>query len=216
MITDPRLASLISRAQARLPPRIQVAASPYTNPDSLHPVERASIAKATPARQTEFAGGRSAARAAMRALIGTASPVPMGPDRAPIWPGGVTGSITHSAGICLAAVAETSFFDSIGIDLEPDSPLPADLAPEVLLPAERHLHSRAVFSAKESVFKALHPLCRVMFGFDAVQISFPNQGFEALLHYSLGRFPRDLRLKGQFLRSDGFVLTALAIQPSGR
>jgi 4'-phosphopantetheinyl transferase EntD len=34
-------------------------------------------------------------------------PIPMGRDRAPVWPEGVVGSISHSDAFCLAAVARS-------------------------------------------------------------------------------------------------------------
>ena len=36
----------------------------------------------------------------------------------PIWPKGIVGSISHSKGTCLSAVAKSKDFQAIGVDIE--------------------------------------------------------------------------------------------------
>src|SRR5277367_2552834 len=63
--------------------------------------------RAVRARRTEFLAGRACARSALRKLAdGRADDaIPIGPDRAPVWPAGIVGAITHAHGFAAAAVA---------------------------------------------------------------------------------------------------------------
>lgn len=208
-----RLAALERRAAALLPPGVAVAAALPGDPASLDPAERMGIARAVPARQAEFAGGRAAARLAQLRLHGMAAPVPMGPDRAPVWPEGLAGSITHAEGLCLAAVARSGVL--LGLDLEPDLPLPEEIRGEVLSGGEAGgldgLQARCVFSAKESVFKALYSRVGHVFGFDAVRVVLTATGFSARLLADLGPFPAGLSLQGGCSAEDGLILTTLVV-----
>src|SRR5690349_8745449 len=95
--------------------------------DSLFPIEREYVARAIEKRVLEFAAGRACARAAMKELgLGDVA-IPAGEDRAPVWPVGVVGSITHTDAYCLAVVADASRFASIGVDVEAAGRLKADL-----------------------------------------------------------------------------------------
>ena len=71
----------------------------------VYPEEIAAVSNAVPKRVSEFTAGRVAARLALKQLGAPAMSVPMAPDRSPIWPPGLTGSITHTHSACLAAVA---------------------------------------------------------------------------------------------------------------
>lgn len=77
-------------------------------------------------RQREFATARSCARTALARLGVPPVPVLASPRGAPRWPAGVVGSITHCDGYRAAAVAYTRDVVSLGIDAEPDEPLPND------------------------------------------------------------------------------------------
>lgn len=210
-----RLAALERRAAALLPPGVAVAAALPADPAGLDPVESAAIARAIPARQAEFAGGRAAARLAQLRLWERWGPVPMGPDRAPVWPAGLVGSITHAEGLCLAAVARAGARPGLGLDLEPAQPLPDDVRAEVLSGGEPEgltgVQARLVFSAKECVFKTLYPQVGFVFGFDAVHVALSETTFAARLLAPLGPFPEGLRLTGRLSLGDGLILTALAL-----
>ncbi|MEG2714634.1 MAG: 4'-phosphopantetheinyl transferase superfamily protein [Glutamicibacter sp.] len=134
--------------------------------------EERYIAEAVPERQQEFRTVRVCARRAL-AQLGYAG-VALVPDqkRAPIWPAGVVGSMTHCAGFRAAAVASTNDIRGLGIDAELHAPLPAEILDIILLPEEQVMAAelsahhpgiawdRLIFSAKESVFKAWFPLTR--------------------------------------------------------
>lgn len=83
---------------------------------------------------------------------------------APAWPTGFVGSISHDQDFAVAAVARSDDLRSVGIDIEPRLPLPADLLELVATPTERRelrgdlLAARLLFSMKEAVYKATHPI----------------------------------------------------------
>ena len=72
------------------------------------------MARAVPQRRREFFAGRLAAHRAMEALGHLPEPVPMGQDRAPVWPQGLVGSISHGAGACAAMYGQKGAFQRSG------------------------------------------------------------------------------------------------------
>lgn len=124
--------------------------------------EERTLANASPARLAEFRTARSCAREALRALGIPAGSIPVGADRAPMWPAGIVGSITHCSGYRAAAVARSGQLLALGVDAEPHAPLPHGVA-EAMFTAEEvaatsglrdDVHwGRVLFSAKEAVFK---------------------------------------------------------------
>ncbi|WP_399892256.1 4'-phosphopantetheinyl transferase [Streptomyces sp. BBFR51] len=136
----------------------------------LHPEEEEIIARAVAKRRREFTVVRSCARRAMEKLGVPAQPVLTGERGAPRWPAGLAGSMTHCDGYCAAALVRRTDLASLGIDAEPDGPLPDGVLDSIALPAEaarlRRLDAqrpgihwdRLLFSAKESVYKAWFPL----------------------------------------------------------
>ena len=143
----------------------------------------ASIQRSVAKRQAEFLAGRFCARAALQRLAGIACVPPIGEDRAPVWPAGICGSITHSRGQAAAIVAHTRHWRGLGLDLENllSDERAARLAAEILTPAElkrlattpseqQALLVSLTFSAKESLFKALYPLVRQRFYFEHAEL----------------------------------------------
>src|SRR4051794_33065331 len=87
-------------------------------PAPLHPSEEAGVADAVPPRRAEYAAARECARSALRRLGVPEAAVPAGPDRAPMWPTGIVGSMTHVDGYRAAAVGRAGSWTGIGIDAE--------------------------------------------------------------------------------------------------
>src|SRR4051812_37106994 len=85
-------------------------------PAPLFLAEEAGVANAVPARRAEYAAVRSCARAALERLGLGAVAVPAGADRAPVWPTGVVGSMTHCESYRAAAVAPAAAWVGLGID----------------------------------------------------------------------------------------------------
>ena len=74
--------------------------------------------KAVNKRQTEFLAGRICAYEALRTTTGVPSIVAVGEDRAPCWPSGVVGSITHGAGWAAVVAARSEQWRGLGLDVE--------------------------------------------------------------------------------------------------
>ena len=93
--SDP-FADLAAALARVLPPGVAVAVEdPAASAEGMFDAEARAVARAVPARRAEFAAGRRAAHRAMERLGVPAAPVAMGSDRAPVWPPGVIGSISH-------------------------------------------------------------------------------------------------------------------------
>lgn len=199
-------------------------ADPVAPATGLLPEEIASTTRMVEKRRRAFAAGRRAARAAMVRLGLPPCPVPMGSDRAPVWPDGLTGSISHTDTHCLAAVTRIGETRSLGLDLEPDLPLEPDLWPEICTDAEqRWLASqpvaeqgrlaRLIFSAKECVYKAQYPLTGEVLGFDAFEIALDPQtgSFTATARQHIPPLAPGDRFQGHILCQDAVIVTGMAI-----
>ncbi|MCC4590219.1 4'-phosphopantetheinyl transferase superfamily protein [Xanthomonas campestris pv. cannae] len=144
-----------------------------------------SIARSVRKRQAEYLAGRRAALAALRAAGSTATDLPIGADRAPLWPAGFLGSLSHTDGLAVAIALPTSAgANGIGLDIE-------RVVAEDQLEAIRNVALDASdcdalaalarvrgwpyaltlgFSAKESFYKAAAATVGRFFDFDALRI----------------------------------------------
>lgn len=144
-----------------------------TFPDTL---DRAAVK-----RHAEFLAGRALARLGQTTLGFDTGPVAIGPDRAPVWPQGQIGSISHSKGRCACLVMPQGKDVLPGLDIETiafGNALKAILHGTVTV-QDRKLLEQAddlavkatlCFSAKETLYKSLYPKVRHFFGFDHAQL----------------------------------------------
>lgn len=195
----------------------------------LHPEEERFVQRAVARRRREFGAGRACARAALRALGLEAGAIPVGPDRAPVWPAGVVGSITHTRGFCAAAVARRRDLGGVGVDAERRGAVGPELVPRVCTPAEiRWMQAAAsrsardwatlVFSAKEAAYKALHArLGGRILGFHDAVLPEPPRGGEFCVSVVAEGLPPAVpaRLRGRFRLSGRHVLTAVVLPTRG-
>lgn len=130
---------------------------------ALHPEEEIHVARAVGKRRRDFALGRTCARTALAELGHGGAVIAKGDDGAPLWPQGITGSITHTQGYAAALVGENRDFAGIGIDAERAGGVTRDLWPRLFSRAEQAqiaTHSNPLlgatlfFSAKEASYKA--------------------------------------------------------------
>lgn len=211
----PDFAALEVVARGLLPAAMAVAAiDPTLSAPALWRGE--ALPNAIERRQREFAAGRHAARTALAQLGQPQHAIPIGPDRAPVWPSGLNGSITHSATLCLAAV--TTAPQLIGIDLEPATPLEQDLWNTVLLPEERALlgqgpdaalRAKLIFSAKEAAYKAQYARSKTLFGFETLHVTLGASQFTARFTRSVPGFAAGSTLGGQHTQTQGHFLTVV-------
>ena len=186
-----------SELPSPFPSSVHFFASSIPEPPLALPEEEATTsAISSPLRLKEFRRGRHCARLALQQMQ-IDSPIPRNPDtREPLWPDGVVGSITHSGKWAAAATASVSEIAAIGIDVEQiERSVNPGIARIVctedeitwlksLDSAQADLGLKAIFSAKESIYKCLFPRCRVPLTFqDATIILLPDwNGFQFQLH----------------------------------
>ncbi|SDG87891.1 enterobactin synthetase component D [Pseudomonas flavescens] len=179
-------------------------------------------------RQAEHLAGRLCAREALRRVTGIASVPAVGADRAPQWPAGVSGSITHSHGWAAAIVAPRGRWRGLGLDAEQplNSARAEGLAAEILTAQElqrlaglsdeqRALRISLTFSLKESLFKALYPLVLKHFYFhDAELLALDPAAGTARLRLLVdlaADWPAGSQLDGVHTRVDSHLLSLVAI-----
>jgi 4'-phosphopantetheinyl transferase EntD len=191
---------------------------------SLFPEEEALVERAVEKRRAEFTTARWCARQALTRLGRPPAPILRGPRGEPLWPDGVVGSMTHCAGYRGAVLSPSDAFTTIGIDAEPNGPLPNGVFDTVTVPSERPLiesllraepsirWDRLLFSAKESVYKAWFPLTGRWLGFEEASLDIdPSAGtFSARILATGGPTGFD----GRWTVGEGLILTAIAV-PAG-
>jgi len=211
---------LTALAQAQLGPQFGVAGIDIDGDlPPLRKEEEPAIGKAIEKRRREFMAGRAAARAAMAAIDMPEIAIEAGPDRAPVWPYGLVGSISHSGCVALAVVARAEDVVSIGLDVEDAAPLQNDLMRLILTGPERdriaHMTKpdqlelgKSIFVAKECAYKAQYPLSRELIGFKSMEIQFEG---DTVFTAVRGDKPDCEPMPGRIGTVAGFTLATLAI-----
>ena len=193
-------------------------------PSPLFPGEAPLISRAGDKRRGEFQAGRAAARVALARMGRAPSAILAHEAGDPVWPAGVVGSITHTDAWALAVTAPGDRLAALGVDLEPDTPLEAEIVDRVCRPdemtADRRLEARGLdaaklrFVAKEAFYKAAFPRARRFIGFEEVRIDLDGERdvFEACVvappDLASKAVPR--RASGVFFHSDGLICALCA------
>jgi 4'-phosphopantetheinyl transferase EntD len=198
---------------------VSVEAAPALVDAALFPEERAFIVNAVPKRRAEFGSARMCARHALEQLGTPAGALLPAADRAPTWPAGTVGSITHTHGYCGVVVARAARYASLGLDAERDKELSPEIIRMVCTPAERANIAAPdailYFAAKEAFYKCQYPLTRQFLDFQDVELTLDPtlSRFDARVLRVLTDKPRWLdRLHGRILRRDGLVLCAVSLE----
>ncbi|MCI4046636.1 4'-phosphopantetheinyl transferase superfamily protein [Streptomyces sp. TRM75563] len=212
-----------------LPPTVRTAHSLGDRAGAeamLFPEEWPAIAAAVPSRRAEYATVRACARDALTQLGQPPVALVPGEHREPRWPAGIVGSMTHCTGYRGVAVAHDHRIAALGIDAEPNIPLPGGLL-DVLagraeadllaaLPPSGTAWDRLLFSAKESVYKTWFPLTGRWLGFEDVIVRISPVGtFEAHLLVEGPTLDGEVldSFDGTWLHRDGLLLTAITVPP---
>jgi 4'-phosphopantetheinyl transferase EntD len=223
---------------------VPVAAFAMVDPGdvrTLGPSEAAVVAGAVPSRRSEFAAGRQCAHAALAECGLPPAPLLSRADRAPAWPPGVVGSITHTDGYALAVVARHPGGGgdvgagpgggagvAIGVDAERLGRITDDLYGAICTAAEREWleghtdgdrRDRAatvLFGAKEAFYKAQRPSTDRWVGFTDVAVRPAGAGFELVPAATLAaldpwRWPVTVR----WTTADDLVIVGITLQPAG-
>ncbi|HEX3945327.1 MAG TPA: 4'-phosphopantetheinyl transferase superfamily protein [Rhizomicrobium sp.] len=195
--------------------------------EAAFPGEEDLVVSVVECRRREFITSRRCAREALARLGYPPVPIRSGPRREPQWPTGVVGSITHTMGFRAAAVAPMRVLASLGIDAEPNQPLPGGVEERITVRGEPKMLTalsrsfpgtqwgRLLFSAKESVYKAWYPLTGRWLGYEDASLTIDPAGkFDAKLLVDDISTDGELlltELHGRFLVARGLVTTAVAV-----
>jgi len=186
--------------------------------------ERPLIKKAVEKRCREFSAGRCCARQALRKLGCADAPIIHDQNGAPLWPTGIVGSITHSTTHAAAAVARDSSLRGLGIDMETISRVSPAIADKILTaqektalqcqpdPAGQQRLLALFFSAKEAIYKCLHPLLQCRIGFQDARIACaPDQRSISIVMCTRiqSALPGVKHLRGRYCYLDNTVCTAV-------
>ena len=159
------------------------------DPRVLAPEEAAHVERAVPKRVGEFAAGRACARRALEELGVRDFVLRVGSEREPLWPAGIAGSITHTAGFCAAVAAHTTLVAALGLDAEHREAVHRRLWRQIATPEEiswlESLDSdqademaTLIFSAKEAFYKCQFAVTREWLNFSDVSVSVGPRDFE--------------------------------------
>lgn len=176
-------------------------------------------------RQAEYLAGRYNASLALKHLGMGDCDILRSNDRSPIWPSNVLGSITHTHAKTFTAAAYCADYKYLGIDYEKiiDLKTAEEIQSFIINENEewiRHTSNFAqvltiLFSAKESLYKALYPYVGHFFDFSAASIvdGFnEDQSFELKLNYSLNnKLAKDDRFRVWFKEESNHILTLIAM-----
>ncbi len=202
--------------------RITFDPTTFTDADLLWLPHHAQLADAGRKRKAEHLAGRLAAAHALnnRTVPG------IGPSGEPLWPDGVSGSITHSGTRAMAVVTH-EHHALLGIDCEailPDMEA-REIKDGIIDKQEESVLSRAgnpfalaltlVFSAKESLFKALFPRAKIYMGFDSARITtLDDETLTLALTRPLAGFNEGTPFTLHWQRDGDGVITLLSRSPA--
>ena len=136
-------------------------------------------------RISDFSTGRYCAIKALEQLGIKDVLIPIGEDRAPVWPEGIVGSISHCDILTGAIVAKNSDHISLGLDIEEIGRVTPDLWDFVFTQNEKRylsslsekeilIQSTAIFSIKEAFYKFQYPLTKTFLDFLDVEVELPG------------------------------------------
>lgn len=181
-----------------------------------------SASRMSLSRLKEFQLGRACAHQALDFFGAGDMPIRTDTNRAPLWPAGVVGSITHCTGYSAAAVARQTDLLSIGVNARHWRDRSTVLAAEIAAPQEIAQLSREGFSietalelivsAKKSLFKAMRSHAEAEFGFRSVELAFDKESASFLVAQTSASCVEDYRgmIFGRFVFDEVRLLTSVA------
>jgi len=211
---------------------VAVEMTAHGDPAGLLPAEVPAVARAVAGRVREFAAGRRCARRALAEFgVGDVA-IAAAADRQPVWPPGMAGSITHTAGLCAAVVAPTRRLAALGLDCEVVGHVSADIWDTIcvadeaswidsLSAAGRPAAVALLFSAKEAFYKCQYPLAEEWLDFHDLRITPETWGTDSGAFRVSALRPLALSATnpapwvGRYLFHDGYVSTGISLARYG-
>ena len=200
-------------------PRVRVLTSPISDAfvALLSEREARAMAGMVEKRRREFATARVLARKGLERFFGVPGfDLLNAPDRAPVWPSGITGSIAHSHTRAWVALVDSAF-GTVGIDGEDRDELGRNVwhltlrdeevaSLETLDASSRGRRALAIFSAKEALYKAQYPRSGSFMDYKALRVEFGDTGLlRGTFHQAVGPFPKGFVVHGRWLDGDSLV-----------
>lgn len=174
-------------------------------------------------RRAEYLAGRYAAQTLLRQQ-GCHDAVTMEQSRAPKWPAGWCGSISHTDNHAIAVLTRQSAKLTPGVDIERRCPTVMNETAHIFTNLQErsllyHCNTEyetallITFSAKESLYKALYPQVLQMFSFNAAticELDVQRQRFCLQLTQTLSpSLPAGFELSGQYLFQGDDIITLI-------
>lgn len=136
----------------------------------------------------------------------------------PVWPNHLVGSISHTRKLVAATILNKA--EGVGIDIEHQDRLKGKTVSRVATEEEQMRFSRLpgfdwtlIFSAKESIFKAINPLARRYIGFQEVELSLDLASQSFSVKYSGDKIEKGLfdRSKGHWRKFADHLITMVTV-----
>ncbi len=187
-----------------------------------------TLDRAVAKRKAEYLAGRFCAKQALAKHGIENFVIKSDKNRAPLWPGGIKGAITHSNHNALVAVNNSPDVLGIGIDVESvmtDKTM--NDVKEAIVKGNEHRFLTIpeatagtvvslIFSIKESFFKAAYPSTGFYFDFDAVTVDvldFDKNTFSLTVNQDLNpKIRPGMQYSGQFCFLGEQVLSLLVLR----
>lgn len=187
-----------------------------------------SIQKSVIKRQAEYLAGRFAASIILQRLHIPICNIPIGKNRSPIWPQGIVASISHNNSTALCIAAFDNHYQYLGIDIESKLSLEVvkEIKKNIINSNEEDILQNVknnlsftdaftlVFSAKESLFKAIYPEVNSYFDFSAaelINLCNKTKQFQLVLLQDLSlKLKAGTQFNGKFYFDDNHVITLIA------
>lgn len=189
----------------------------------LYTEEKALVMKQGFSRLTDFCKGRYCAHQALEKIGYHAFPILRDEYGAPIWPEGITGSISHSGDAAAAVVVRKTNIQGIGLDLQKREIFPSavlsvlfhddEVASFLNIPSDlADLYAYAIFSAKESAIKCFYAAHQYLAHMNEIVIAmdWSNGTFSAFIPATQNPKPliSDLELTGRVGFDERYVFSA--------
>ncbi len=140
-------------------------------------------------RRLDFATGRFCARKAMESLGIDPQALLIGNNREPLWPIGITGSISHSRKMCGAIAGKNRHFQSLGLDIEEVGRVQSSVWNSIFTDVEQiflnqfesfeqQQYATLLFAMKEAFYKFQFPITRKYLGFKEVELHIEASAIE--------------------------------------
>jgi enterobactin synthetase component D len=192
---------------------------------SLTSEEKHLMSNAPLKRRQDFATGRWCARQALNNLGIASTTISIGARREPIWPTGITGSISHTKDYYCAAVSLVK--SALGVDAENLANSfrfnKTDNIKKVCTNQEYkkitsiqqtliNFTCHVIFSAKESFYKSVYPIIKTFIDYKDVEIEidWKNLTYEVLLVKDLSSsLIKGKRFRGDYWISENTIVTLI-------